>query len=147
MTKTMANALWLQNFIAVYSDLGTENLEGLRQIYHPDIVFCDPLHRVEGLDRLLGYFQGLYHQVISCDFTIVSVLEHQGEAAVYWTMTFRHKQLNGCQPIEVEGHSQLRAKDNKVIYHRDYFDVGVMLYEQLPLLGSLIRAVKRRAVR
>ncbi|QYK14332.1 nuclear transport factor 2 family protein [Shewanella rhizosphaerae] len=146
MTKMMASALWLQNFTAVYRELGTDNLEALRKIYHPEVVFCDPLHRVEGLDNLLGYFQGLYRQVISCEFTIEHVFEHQGEAAVYWTMTFRHKQLNASQPIVVEGHSRLKAKDNKVVYHRDYFDVGAMLYEQLPLLGGLIRAVKRRAV-
>lgn len=143
----MTQALWLQNFIAVYGELGTDNLEALRQVYHPDIEFSDPLHSLKGLEELLDYFQGLYQQLVSCDFTIDHVIEHQGEAAVYWTMVFRHKQLNACQPIEVQGHSRLSARDNKVIYHRDYLDVGAMLYEHLPLLGSVIRAVKRRAVK
>ncbi|ASJ97242.1 MULTISPECIES: nuclear transport factor 2 family protein [Shewanella] len=143
----MTQALWLQNFIAVYGELGTDNLEALRQVYHPEVEFIDPLHNLKGLEELLDYFDGLYLQVVSCDFTIDHVIEQQSEAAVYWTMTFRHKQLNASQPIEVEGHSRLGAKDNKVIYHRDYFDLGTMLYEHLPVLGSIILAVKRRAVK
>jgi hypothetical protein len=35
-------------------------------------------------------------------------------------------------------------KAGKVRYHRDYFDLGAMLYEHLPLLGSLVKTIKRR---
>ena len=29
-------------------------------------------------------------------------------------------------------------------YHRDYFDMGEFIYERVPVLGSVIRAIKRR---
>ena len=32
----------------------------------------------------------------------------------------------------------------KVCQHRDYFDLGAMLYEQLPLLGPVVRTIKMR---
>ncbi|HGP4674712.1 TPA: nuclear transport factor 2 family protein, partial [Vibrio cholerae O1] len=38
----------------------------------------------------------------------------------------------------------LHFAEGKVTYHRDYFDMGEMLYEQLPVLGQVIRAIKRR---
>ncbi|QYJ84932.1 nuclear transport factor 2 family protein [Shewanella mesophila] len=143
----MAQALWLQNFIAVYSELSTDNLMSLEKIYHPDIEFVDPIHRVHGLTALLDYFTHLYQQLLSCDFVIEHVLEGEREAAVYWTMTFCHKRLNGAAPISVQGHSRLHSKDNKVVYHRDYLDVGAMLYEHIPLLGGIVSAIKRRAAK
>jgi hypothetical protein len=143
----MATSLWLQNFIAVYSKLSTDNLLSLKKIYHPDIEFVDPLHRVQGLAALLDYFTHLYQQLQSCDFVIEHLLEGEREAAIYWTMTFRHQQLKGAQPISIQGHSHIRAQDNKVIYHRDYLDVGAMLYEHIPLLGGIVRSIKRRATK
>jgi hypothetical protein len=35
--------------------------------------------------------------------------------------------------------------DGKVAVHRDYWDAAEELYEKLPLLGGLMRWLKRRA--
>ena len=51
------------------------------------------------------------------------------------------------QSIErrIHGSSHLRfAHDGRVAYHRDYWDAAEELYETLPLLGSLLRWIKRR---
>ena len=60
-------------------------------------------------------------------------------------MTFRHKSLAGGKTILVSGTTFLRLNDdNKVYFHRDYFDLGEMLYEHLPLLGRLLTTIKGR---
>ena len=59
-------------------------------------------------------------------------------------MTYSHKQLNSGKPITVEGHSFIMGDDSKVTYHRDYVDLGQMLYEHIPVLGRLIQWVKKR---
>jgi hypothetical protein len=38
----------------------------------------------------------------------------------------------------------LRTRNGKIYYHRDYFDMGAMLYEHLPLLGRIIQRLKHR---
>lgn len=141
----MKRALWLQKFIDVYSELGTSNFDVLSQVYHPNIEFADPMHRIDGFDDLMQYFEHLYTYVDSCSFDISHVVESGNEAALYWTMTYRHKKLNGGKAIVVDGHSHLKAKDGVVVYHRDYLDAGAMVYEHIPLLGSVIRMIKRRA--
>ena len=143
----MVHALWLQNFISVYRELGVNNLTSLDQIYHPDIEFRDPLHQVNGLDELLEYFDSLYTHLEHCDFSIDKVFSSDNQAALYWTMSFCHPKLNQGSEIVVEGHSYLVEQDNKVIKHRDYLDVGAMLYEHIPLLGSVVKTVKRRAAK
>jgi predicted ester cyclase len=141
----MSHALWLQRFVNLYSSLGTDNFTQLKEVYHPDVMFRDPMHQVMGLNALIDYFEHVYQKVDSCTFTIEHVVATDDEAAVYWRMTYRHKQLNRHQPITVEGHSQLRLLDGLVGYHRDYLDVGAMVYEHIPLLGRVIRLIKQRA--
>lgn len=141
----MANALWLQRFVTRYSELGTDNFEQLSDVYHPDVEFRDPMHHVIGLTALIHYFEQVYQKVDSCRFVIEHVIESDDEAAVYWRMTYQHRQLNRNKPIEVQGHSQLKMRDQRVSYHRDYLDVGAMVYEHLPLVGRVIKMIKQRA--
>jgi hypothetical protein len=141
----MHYAPWLQRFIDVYSELGTEDIGRLESVYHPNVTFIDPLHKVITIDALLRSFERSYTNVMACSFVINHVVESSSQAAVYWEMTFRHTSLNGKKPIVVEGHSYLKEQDGLVIYHRDYLDVGAMIYEHIPLLGGLIKTVKKRA--
>jgi hypothetical protein len=43
----------------------------------------------------------------------------------------------------LEGISHLRFGE-KIDYHRDYFDLGQMVYEQIPLVGRIIKTIKKR---
>jgi hypothetical protein len=141
----MANALWLDKFITIYSKLGTNNLHLLNEVYHQDVEFIDPMHSLKGIDNLLQYLDGIYSQVTHCEFIINEVIETDSEAAIYWTMTFCHKKLNKKEPIIISGHSHIKSLDSRVIFHRDYLDIGAMLYEHIPLLGPLVKQVKKRA--
>lgn len=138
------NAVWLTNFIEIYQQLSRDNLSSLSNLYDQDIVFQDPLHKINGFNNVADYFAQLYENVSACHFVINRVILEGNQAAIYWTMTYQHKRLKSGLPIEVEGHSLIKGEDNKVIYHRDYLDLGQMLYEQVPLLGSIIRWLKKR---
>ena len=44
----------------------------------------------------------------------------------------------------MRGVSHLKfAADGKVNYHRDYWDTGEELYMKLPLIGAVMRGLKR----
>ena len=58
-------------------------------------------------------------------------------------MHLRHRALKRGKPVIVNGLSQLTCGD-RIFYHRDYFDAGQLLYEQVPLLGAVNRWLKRR---
>ena len=63
---------------------------------------------------------------------------------VRWEMTFSHKRLDGGNPITVEGVTYLEFDEKgMVIYHRNYFDLGAMLYERVTLLGRFVKLIKR----
>jgi len=137
--------LWLNNFINIYQTLSIDNLDLLKNIYHQDITFIDPIHKVQGYDNLVNYFEGLYENLSTCEFIIEQVIVQDSHAALYWKMSYQHAKLNKGKTVTVLGTSHIEGKGDKVYYHRDYLDLGVMLYEQLPIIGRLIRWIKKRA--
>ncbi|QFI36948.1 nuclear transport factor 2 family protein [Moritella marina ATCC 15381] len=141
-TLEQDNSLWLSHFIDVYTRLNKTNLHSLKKVYHHDIKFQDPLHEVAGIANLVSYFENLYTNLASCTFDITHQVLNDTEAAIYWDMTYIHPKLNRGKAITVSGHSHLKALDDKVIYHRDYLDVGAMLYEHVPVLGHAVRYLK-----
>jgi steroid Delta-isomerase len=50
------------------------------------------------------------------------------------------------QVIHGAGHIRFAA-DGRVVYHRDYWDAAEDLYEKLPVLGILMRWLKRQAAK
>lgn len=123
-------------------------VDALDQIYSDDVVFEDPLHRVEGLSALRRYFAGLVEGLDECRFEFADVLtesssEQGGQAVLFWTMHYRHRKLRGGALLSLAGSSHLKFTD-RVTYHRDYFDAGAMLYEHIPVLGFVIGKLKAR---
>lgn len=136
----------IDEFVALYQQLNKDNLIRLAEVYDADIEFIDALHHVHGLAQLTQYFAGLYQSLNQCDFLIEQVIEQDGQASLFWLMTYSHPKLNAGKPVQVKGASHLKFNE-KIYYHRDYVDLGEMLYEHIPLLGSCIRQIKRRATR
>ncbi len=136
--------VWLEKFIDIYQKLEAGNLHLLKELYGQSVVFIDPIHQLNGIDELQQYFEKLYSNIQSCTFKIDEVFFQEPYAAVYWTMQYIHPKLNGGNLVTVHGHSKLKGHTDKVIYHRDYLDLGSMIYEQIPLLKNIIRWLKFR---
>jgi ketosteroid isomerase-like protein len=135
---------WLQSFIDNYQALSVDNLDRLSDIYHDNVEFQDPAHHLVGFENLSRYFHELYTNLADCTFVINKVLVDGEQAAIYWQMTYVHPKLNKGKPVTVEGHSFIEGQDDKVRFHRDYVDLGAMLYEHIPLVGSAVKYVKTR---
>lgn len=116
----------------------------LAEVYASDVVFEDPFRRIEGRQALTDYLQGLYANVGHCHFDFRNCWLDADSAVLAWTMELRHPRLNRGREIRVVGTSELQFAD-RVIRHRDCFDSNALLFEHLPVLGSFIKFLKRRA--
>lgn len=136
----------LQNFKQLYRQLSRDTLtrELLLTTYRTDIQFTDPLHSITGIDALHDYFRELYSNISACEFEFHEEFFAANTAVIFWTMHYRHPRLRGGKTITVSGNSQLRFDTNGIYWQRDFVDMGAMLYEHIPLLGNLIRLIKRR---
>jgi hypothetical protein len=129
----------------VFNQLRKDNLEILKDFYAKDLVFEDPLGRIEGLQAMKTYYALMYENVTEIKFDFFKSIQEGNEFFFRWTMTLNSTKLNGGNDISVEGGSMIFFNDEGLVtYHRDFFDMGEMIYEHIPLLKNLIKAVKKR---
>lgn len=134
----------MEKFLEMYQTLSADNLDTLQSVYREDIRFIDPAHEIIGIDNLTAYLSALYKNIDSINFIFHKPLIAENRGYVSWKMTFCHPRLSRGKPITVDGVTYLEFDDKgMVFYHRDYFDLGAMLYEQIPLLGRLVTSIKR----
>ena len=126
-----------------YCSLATGNTSELGPLYSEDVYFEDPSHGIQGKVALLERFHHLYSKVDSCNFKFHQTLDTGGEIFLAWTMILRQRGQSG-EVIRVEGASFLKVRNNRIYYHRDYFDLGAFVYENVPMLGSIIKRIKQR---
>ena len=138
------NSKLLEDFCHLYQSLNKDNLGRLKEVYSNDVVFIDPIHQINGIDALTVYFKNLYQNMDYCNFHIKHVIEQQDKACIVWHMEYSHRKIKNGKAISVEGCSHLQFAD-KINSHRDYLDLGQMIYEQLPLIGPVIKSIKKRA--
>jgi len=130
----------------VFNELTADNLDLLDDFYADDVEFQDPVVAIDGIDALRRYYAGLYGFVESIRFDFKEIVERGDALIAVWTMHLRSSGLRKGQTIELPGVSHLRfdVRTDKVVYHRDYFDMGAFVYEHVPVLGPVVRLVNRK---
>lgn len=113
------------------------------RIYAEDVYFKDPFNETKGLNAVYEIFQDMYAKLDDPRFEIIEAIGDAPVCYVKWRFLFRFK--NEREENSFEGVSRLEIDDaGKVISHIDYWDAAEHIYEKLPLLGSVLRFVKRK---
>ena len=132
----------LERFKDYFKVLHASDFSKLRDLYDQGIVFKDPVHEIRGLVELEDYFTSMCADLSDCRFEYLDELVSDNAAYIKWMMHFKHPKL-GNRLISVRGVSHLKIGE-KIEFHEDFYDMGAMLYEQLPLLGNVTRWLKLR---
>lgn len=134
----------LARFARFYSTLDERRLTELPEVYHREIHFIDPIKEHQGLKALEAYFRQSLSTLSYYYFALSDVQQNDQQAYVCWHMTYAHPRLRRGRVLTLEGVSQLRFAEQRIIYQRDYYDLGAMLYEHIPLLGQIVLHLKQR---
>lgn len=137
----------LERFKTLYREMNARDLklDLLKQVYAEDMVFHDSFHNIQGRDAFIRYCETLYENLRRCDFEFHEQWLSEGQAMLTWTMTYEHPRLNRGKAINVEGATHI-CFDELITFHQDYCDGGTLLYEHVPVLGSIIQQLKKRLV-
>ena len=133
----------LDAFKTFYAQLSVDTLMQLPELYDEHAVFVDPIGTVNGIQPIQHYFAQLLMHTSACHTEIEQAVEKDDHVFLTWRMRMNHPRLNRGQTIAVDGMSHLRVSD-KVTYHRDYFDLGAMVYQHVPVLGFVIKRIRQR---
>lgn len=129
-----------------YRSFTYEDIAQLGKIYADDVQFIDPVHKMNSLNELSDYFASLVKNVKSCQFIVSEpqiMASSENQAILTWEMIFAHPKLGNGKEVSVEGISHLKW-DEKITYHRDYYDLGAMIYEHVPMMGYVVGVLKKR---
>lgn len=128
-----------------FEHLTRERLSELGSLYADQARFKDPFNEVVGVAAIRTIFEHMYERLDEPRFVVTQRLVDGDQAFLVWDFRFRFK--GSGQPEQtIRGGSHLRlASDGRVLDHRDYWDAAEELYEKLPVLGALMRWLKRKA--
>jgi hypothetical protein len=133
----------LQEFKAFYQEANSSNLERMDRIYTQDIEFRDPLHNILGILALKSYMKNLYANSNCVEFEYTDEQRGENSATIAWYMKFSHSGLARGKMIKLRGITQIRFTD-RIYYQEDFYDLGAMLYQHIPVLGAIVRFVNKR---
>lgn len=134
-----------QKIDVAFNTFDGSNDSVLDEFYADNIHFVDPVTSTHGLLELKKYYSQAYKNVQSIRFAFTHYVAEGHKVAAQWEMHISIKNLNGGEPFVVNGSSFFTFNDSgKVIEHRDYLDLGELVYEKIPLLGPLTKTIKKR---
>lgn len=131
--------------VMLFEQLTREDVARLGSIYTPDAAFKDPFNEVHGVMQVQRIFNHMFDALNEPRFVVRDIVVDGDQCFLTWDFIFRFRRhrpdlqtVRGCSHLHF-------ADDGRIRWHRDYWDAAEELYEKLPLLGSLMRWLKRRA--
>jgi ketosteroid isomerase-like protein len=131
----------VRRIVALFEALGRDDLARLGAAYTDDAWFKDPFNEVRGRGAIVRIFEHMFDTLQAPRFVVHDAVTEGEQCFLTWDFRFRR---TGADMV-IRGASHLRlAADGRIEVHRDYWDAAEELYEKLPLLGGLMRWLRRR---
>ncbi|SCK26050.1 nuclear transport factor 2 family protein [Vogesella sp. LIG4] len=123
-----------------FASLSPQALTRIDRVYAAGARFQDPFHELHGREAIRQVYARMFRHLARPRFVIGAVLRQGDAAFVSWDFHFA---WHGRQQ-QIHGGTLLRLDSAGLICeHRDYWDAAAGVYEQLPVLGWLLRRLKR----
>ncbi len=132
----------LDALIDFFQSFVPESVARFPEFYAEDAWFKDPFNEVCGILAIQRIFTHMFCQVQEPRFVVTEQVADAGGAMLTWDFHFRVRGRR--EPLLIRGVSHLKFDAaGKVNFHRDYWDAAEELYEKLPVLGLLMRGLRK----
>lgn len=134
------------NLATFFETLSPQSVAQLHTIYDAQARFKDPFNEVQGLPEIEKIFRHMYVALEQPHFVVTGQVVDGTQAFLTWEFRFRFKRFDTTTLQAVRGASHVLFNEQGLVtMHRDYWDAAEELYEKLPVLGGLMRWLKKRA--
>ena len=131
---------------AFFAALTPADVARMGDFYTADASFKDPFNEVRGLPEVQRIFSHMYVALDNPRFVITGRVVDGAQCFLVWEFRFAFRNFHkGVEQVVRGGSHLLLAPDGRIQAHRDYWDAAEELYEKLPLVGGLMRWLKKRA--
>lgn len=134
----------VERIVQFYEQLTPANLRQLETCYAADAHFKDPFNDVYGLAAITRIFEHMFDSMLNPRFVVTQRLVQGQHAFLAWEFHFRLRSWRPDTEQCITGATLLGFDaQGRVSQHRDYWDTAEELYEKLPLLGTLMRWLRK----
>jgi hypothetical protein len=134
------------NLATFFETLSPQSVAQLHTVYDEQATFKDPFNEVQGLPEIERIFRHMYVALDQPHFVVTGQVVDGAQAFLTWEFRFRFKRFDTTTLQAVRGASHVVFNEQGLVtMHRDYWDAAEELYEKLPLVGGVMRWLKRRA--
>lgn len=141
----MSNEVHINRIVALFEGLKREDVARIAEVYTPDARFKDPFNEVQGTAAIQRIFEHMFVALDEPRFVIRERILQGPQCFLTWDFLFRMKRFDRREQCIRGGSHLVLAEDGRIMLHRDYWDAAEELYEKLPVLGALMRWLKKRA--
>ena len=135
----------VKRIVAMFEALAPADLKRLGEIYTDDARFKDPFNEVSGVPAIRRVFEHMFTSLDEPRFMIREVIVQGSQCFLTWDFVFRMRRFRRESQLIRGGSHLVLAADGRIEMHRDYWDAAEELYEKLPIVGGLMRWLKKRA--
>jgi len=131
--------------VELFEHFTRDDIARLGAFYAERAHFKDPFNDVRGLASVQQVYHHMFDALDEPRFVVRDIIVQGDQCFLSWDFLFRFKRYSRDVQT-VHGSSHLLLDPIGLIqHHRDYWDAAEELYEKLPLVGSLMRWLKKRA--
>jgi len=135
--------------VTAFEHLQPADLSTLSNWYAPEARFKDPFKEVQGVAAIAAVFEHMFETLHEPRFVVTERIVQGQQCFLVWDFVFRFKSMDSATTQCIRGGSHLQFVQSidgtwRISLHRDYWDAAEELYEKLPLVGGLMRWLKKR---
>ena len=124
-----------------FESLTADSLASVSDIYAADAVFIDPFNNLSGLQAVRAVYQHMFDTLVHPRFVVTNIVSDERQGFMNWDFLFecrnQAQKISGCTQFELN-------EQGRIVLHRDYWDAAQQVYEKIPLLGAILRALRRK---
>ena len=134
----------LDTYLATWQLGDADRLADLADVLAPDMRFRDPFHNVHGVEAVIAALKSAYDRVDHVHITIRARARDGDVSLVLWTFQFRTRKRG--TPMLLEGVAEIHQdpETGLITEHLDHWDAAEQFFQDLPVVGFLIRMIKKR---
>jgi ketosteroid isomerase-like protein len=132
--------------VTFFEHLSPADVATIGQLYAAQARFKDPFNEVQGVPAIQAIFAHMFETLEQPRFVVTGRVVQGAQCFLTWDFLFAFKNFDKGVTQTVRGASHLVLDaQGLVTLHRDYWDAAEELYEKLPVVGALMRWLKKRA--
>ncbi len=136
----------IAHMVQLFESITPQNINRMGEFYDPKARFKDPFNEVVGIPAISHIFAHMFVQLTQPRFVVTNQVLQGNQCFLTWEFKFGFKGFKADQTQTILGATHLVLNEAGLItLHRDYWDAAEELYEKLPVVGGLMRWLKRRA--